>query len=278
MTSRMSTWAPLALAEVEARVAFALDAAPRAERDLDRVPHPDLALANLSSYHGIAAVWLIQLRRFDEGLEHYRAAITYSVQRREMLAAAGQLRLRDWLGALESVLRTRSLDLADRLLAIVPPLGDGTLTDLGEHWAMALGALVRGDQAAARAAAEAMAAIGDERALKGKSLPRRGQAIIALLDGDVAAFRRELDAMCTQHVVFATRGYLKGSEAGLVCKDVVALLTLAARRGIEVDVAEEYHRVKMTFPVTHLREWQGENVYMSRIKLVVDSVPAVLVG
>ena len=268
----------LATAEIEARIALAQRGADETYQRLDTAVNRDSALANLSGYWAAVSRWSLHLGRRTEGIAALWQAAARTVEYAEFMARS-RLSAAVWSSALEAVMFTGDKGLERRVLDLSVRTDDGSLTRLGQGYVEALRALVLGEDRAARAAAEAMEAIGDERAVKDRSYPRLGPTVRALLDSNTEALRSELDAVCARHVAYATKGHLRGSEADTYCTPAVILSLLARRRGVAADVDDRFHRVPLRFPVTHLREFEGRNVYRERFEIAVDIAPvSVLVG
>ncbi len=268
----------LATAEIEARIALAQRGADETYQRLDTAVNRDSALANLSSYWATVSRWNLHLGRRGEGMAALQEAATWTVEYAEFMARS-RLKAAELRSALVAVLYAREQGLERRVLDLPVHTDDGSLTRLGQGYVEALRALVLGDDRAARAAAEAMEAIGDERAVKDRSYPRLGPTVRALLDSNAGALRAELDAVCAQHVAYGTKGHLRGSEAAMSCTPAVILSLLARRRGVAADVDDHFHRVRLRFLVTHLREFEGRNVYRERFEIAADIAPvSVLIG
>ena len=272
----------LARAEFEARIAKARsmieDLEPRYATD------PLTWAGTIARYWSVAARWNLIAGHGTEGLAAWRAAVQLSIESLEGLARNPSpysdqwVKASDWRDVFEGALMIGDPSLASRLLSLDVNIDDGTLTLLGRGHAGALRALATQADDAARAAGEAMLQVSDEQAIKHKSLPGLGRALGAILDADQETLSATLNAICDQHVIFATRGYLRGLEAAVPCSHACSLIAIAQRRGMRVDVDARFHSVGMVFPVVALREWKGQPVSGTRVKAVVDIVPDALTG
>ncbi len=262
----------LARAEFEARLNLALRRAEEAEARSADVREGAL-LAVPAGQWGEFALWNLVTGSPDTARDALRRSVSWSVRWLESVAAAGLLLLASQRRhALEVAIMAGDLEAERRILRLHPSYGD--LTVSGKGYVDALQAFLTGDEAGAAHAAELLESVPDEKVIGRKFYPRLGPTVRAILARNPAALRSELDAICAQHVVFSTRGFLRRAPGPVF--PATCLLIVARQRGMDVDVDVRYHAVRLKLPVTVIEEWQGEPVRGLTVEGTFDIVPRAL--
>jgi hypothetical protein len=271
----------LARAEFEARLEHARREVREAEARVDAAARKDFALAGVAGYWANVAWWSFRLGRDVDGRDALNQAVGWYVRRLEFLTAHGppfRMRASDWMLVFEEALMASDPVHEQRLLEFDLPLGDRTLTELGEGYTQALRAFASGDAERGRAAAERMKAVPDLRAIKAQDYPHLGAVAEALAEGDQAGLSERLEAICEHHVQTARRGFRRNSETGTLCKPAVCFMLLARRAGLEVGVDPRFRAVRLDLRVQTLQEWGGRTVRGERIEAEFDIVPVDQLG
>lgn len=268
----------LARAEFEARLEAARAQLPVAEARAYSVARPDAGIATVANCYGQIAWWSRQLGHpRDEWMPALEKSAEWLIRRIEWIDQAGppfRRKATDWESALRTAITTSNPDLEQRVLAIPFDLHDGSLGPVRRPFAEGLVGLLRDDdRMLAKAAADA-SNVPDEEAIKAKWYPRLGPALEAIHDRDADRLRSELNAVCAQHVTFATKGHLRLSEGAWSISPVIQLLLLARRRGIDANVDSGYHALRLRIRVGHVTEWEGRPVGRDAVvEAIVDPVP-----
>ena len=100
----------------------------------------------------------------------------------------------------------------------------------------------------------------------------------AICEKDTESTDASLATVLDQHVRLATRGSLKGLDSGLLCIPAICAGIAAARAGLTVTVAADYHSVKLPRIVASLQSWEGEPALRRKFDTVADICPSVLLA
>jgi len=273
----------LASAEFEARLDAAQAQLPEAEARAFNVARPDGGLATAANAWGQVAWWSRQLglpREVSQAATVNQAE--WLIRRIEWIDAAGppfRRKATDWEGALRTAIISGKRELEHRVLAVPVDLADGSLGPTRKAFAEGLRALVTGDDEVLHAAAADAGKVPDDTIVQAKWYPRIGPALQALLDRDGEHLSEELNAICAQHLIFATKGHLRLSEGAWIIPPVVQLLIFARRRALDVDVDPKYHAQTLRMRVGYVHEWEGQPVGRdATVEAIVDPVPVDQLG
>jgi len=97
----------------------------------------------------------------------------------------------------------------------------------------------------------------------------------AILSREAAALQDALEIILNKHISY-TRGYLRRSYRSLLCIKAACLAILGRHAGMEVRVADRFHKVRLLFNVISLEEWQGEAAYRQKFYTFADIFPVQL--
>ena len=269
--------------EFEAQRTVARMEAEAAEARAMSVVRREYGLVGPAGYWEDVGWWSLRLGEPDEAWPAFRRSLEWYLRWLDYLGTAGpplRRRASDWMIVIERAILWGDREAEAAVLAIPVQTDDGSLSRgrlvWGRGWVEALRALALGEDDAAAAAAAILESVSDDFHRAHQGYPRCGPAVRAILESDSECLRVELDAICAQHVVFATRGNMRLSERALQCIPATCLAILARRRGIPADVDERYHAVRLKLPVTVIEEWQGEPVGRQIVEGTFDIVPRVL--
>jgi hypothetical protein len=201
------------------------------------------------------AVWRLVAGQAEEGLETLRAAITNAAWAldprwavvsgdwdRATSAAKDALRMADtWVAGHREYMRALYALIADE-------------ADIGREGVDALRAAAPGRRSAAPAGAV--------------------ELLGGLVDGSSRAVEAGVEALLAWHLRRArARSEIFNSARAVVSLDAVVALLLAHRRGLDVNVPEQYRSAALPLLVLHLREWRGEPLpHALPLQLRVDLV------
>jgi hypothetical protein len=268
--------ADLATSELEARIRQAGTFAESMASTLPSVPNKAMAWMSMNASYATMAAGALALGRADAARQAFGqvAACLFELRGQDLAKATGA----DRRGLLEFSLLSGRNDLASRTLS--EPLAS-TYPDLGpvaDGYLRALHSLAKGDDAGARAAATALVAVPEEKALKAKYYPGLGQVVEAILSASEDALRRALDAVLETHVRFARKGHLRGLESSLYCTPATCLALLARRRGLTPSVEARFAKVPLQLRVTALAQWEGRPTKDLTFEVQADVLPLNCVG
>ena len=248
--------ADLTTSELEARIRDAGAFAESMASTLPTVPNKAMALMAMNAKYGSVAASAVVLRRADAAHKAFGqvASCLFDLRGQDLAKAAGA----DRRGILEFSLLSGSKDLEARALSapLAPKYPD--LAAVADAYLRALHALAKGDDAGARAAASALAAIPEDQARKAKYYPGLGPVVEAILGASEGALRAALEPVLETHVQFAQKGHLKGLESAYFCVPATCLALLARRRGQKPSVDPRYSKVPLQLRVTALAQWEGK--------------------
>jgi hypothetical protein len=261
--------ADLATSELEARLRDAESIAASKLAALPTVPNKAMALMTLNAKYGTVAWNAVALGRSEVARKAFGqvASCLLELTGQDPVEATGA----DRRGLLEFSLLSGNKELEARVVS--SPLAS-RYPDLGPNadgYMRALYALAKGEDAEARAAALALAAIPEDRAKKGKYYPGLGPVVEAVLQKSEEALGAALGVVLETHVQFAKVGHLRGLETAYFCMPATCLALLARRRGLTASVDPRYSKVPIKLRVTSLTEWEGKPTKGLMFEVKVDS-------
>jgi hypothetical protein len=171
-----------------------------------------------------------------------------------------------YASALESAVLSGDHALASRFAAsAAEPEPRPSLVGDRLAWALALPALVRGDDSRAKPHADSASAVPEKKVW----YPGLGEAIKALASGDEPGLTAALERVLAKHVDYARskKSWCYNSGPCLLCVPATVLIRLAARRGMTVGEIGG-RRATIPLALVHSVQPPGETV-----EIEADFVP-----
>jgi hypothetical protein len=219
---------------------------------------------------GTAGYCAAHLKQFDAARKAFRICADLSVELLELQPAPWQFR-----STLEMALLAGARGIEEQVLRFGVDLVHKDFALLGTVYLRLLCSLIQSDlQSAQTAALEAIQL--DETATKWKLHRGLGQLGLSISERDDSSLTAAVTTVLDSHVRMATRGPLKGLDAGLLCVPAVCLGVAARRIGLQLTIPANFHSVMLPRVVGVLETWNRTPVQRQPFETVADIFPDTL--